>query len=225
MADPVETIFPEGAIHLVGGPTGAGKTRWLLQTMLAVARGRPVLGYKSSPRPWVYISADRQEAEVWRTVDSMGLNRVDIPLLPAFAPLKTVGQIFDEAEQRGAQLLVWEGFGSYVGDGAGNATVRQWLSSLTYMLRHDALGRIRPEPLTIIGVVEQPKMKPNAVYANPRQRISGPAAWGHSASTIILVEHQTKDCTGPLRVLRIYPRDAAPIERQATLATGIFTFL
>ncbi len=218
----IERILPLGSIHVVAGPSGAGKSRWILETMLRTEQFEPIFGYPSHRYPWLYVTADRQEDEMWQTIDSLGISRERIPLLPAFAPLLRVGEVFEHIERTGAEVVVWEGFGAYVGDGAGSATVRRWLSMITERLRKNASGQLRERPLTIIGVLEQPKMKPKDRYANPRQRISGPAAWGHSVSTIILVDFANDECEGPERKISVFPRNEKDMEYNATLETGHF---
>jgi hypothetical protein len=227
VSDVVDTILPEQAIHIVAGPTGAGKSRWLLEMLQDWQAGRDVLGYKSHPRPWLYVSGDRQQIEVERTLLSMGLQPGNVPIMPAFGVMPVMGAlgILEEAERREAELLVWEGFGKYVEANAGGNAVTRWLNMVTWRLSHTQNGTKRFKPLTIIGVMEQPKMKPKDQYQNARQRISGPAAWGHSASTIILVEHGDKSCKGPKRTLELYPRDGCDLSFKATLATGHFTII
>jgi len=161
------------------------------------------------------------------TMMSLGINPKNVPILPAFGVWPALGHlgILEEAERRKVELLVWEGFGRYVESNAGSSTVARWLSYVTWRLSHFQDGSPRFAPLTIIGVMEQPKMKPKDRYENARQRISGPAAWGHSASTIVLVEHSDLKCKGPGRNLEIYPRDSGDILRKATLATGHFVIV
>jgi hypothetical protein len=47
---------------------------------------------------------------------------------------------------------------------------------------------IKSQDMTIIGIVNAPKMRDDARLAIPRQRISGAAAWAHISNCIILVE-------------------------------------
>ena len=227
MSDIVDTLLPEQAIHLLAGPTGAGKSRWLLEMLQDWQAGKDVLGYKSHPRQWLYVSGDRQQIEVERTLTSLGIAHTSVPIMPAFGVMPIMGAlgILEEAEKRQAELLVWEGFGKYVESNAGGTAVTRWLNMITWRLSHTQTGQMRFKPLTIIGVMEQPKMKPKDKYTNARQRISGPAAWGHSASTIILVEHGDQYCRGPKRTLEIVPRDGGDLSFKATLTTGHFTII
>jgi AAA domain len=230
MADIVDGIFPEQAIHLVAGSTGAGKSRWLLEWLADWQAGRPILdGYVSHPVPWLYVSGDRSEKEAKATIIDLGINPTTIPLFAAFGVMPPIGAlgVLEEAEKRDVGLIVWEGFGQYVESNAGSSKVKSWLNMVTFYLSH-TLGskKARSRPLTIIGVMEQPKMKPRDKYQNARQRISGPAAWGHTASTIVMVEHQRTDCKGPLRNLEIYPHHGGvEIIKKASLATGHFVLI
>src|SRR5258706_8331420 len=47
----VETLWPEGAIHAMVGPSGVGKSTWFLQAIYDWEHGLPVLGFKSNPVP------------------------------------------------------------------------------------------------------------------------------------------------------------------------------
>lgn len=223
--DPVEVIFPAQLIHMVAGPTGAGKTRWLLDTMVAWQAGRPVLGFRSSPRPWLYVCGDRQEHEIKRTIASLGHNSANIPTFAAFGVMPPIGAlgVLDEAEKCKAEVLVWEGFSQYVESNAGNSGVKRWLNMIAWRLAHYVDGRPRFAPLTIIAVMEQPKMSEKNKYANKRQRISGPAAWGHTAATIINIEHADKNCTTSDRILDVFPHhDHGAMHFNATLEDGHF---
>lgn len=225
MTDPIEGILPAGCIHLVAGPTGSGKTRWLLSMLQQWERGDTVFGHRCHPCKWLYVVADRSKPETEATISSLGIDPATIPILPAFAPLRTCSEILDIAEKVEAKLLVWEGFGQYVGSNARHAEVRQWLSTMTQTIQQNKDNSPREQPLTIIGVMEQPKMKPRDIYQNPRQRISGVATWGHSCSTLFMVEHFEDDCKGPFRRIGIYPRNAEDMEYRATLKGGHFQVL
>ena len=220
----VDDMFYEGSIHLIAGPTGAGKTRWLLEALQEWEQSLPVLGCASHPCPWIYVSADRQQSEVDRTIKSLGLT-MKVPTMLAFGVMPPIGAmgILEKAEQRGAELIVWEGFGKYVEGNARSVEVSRWLNWMTWRLSHKQDGTPRGAPLTIIGVMEEPKMKPRDKYPNPRQRVSGPAAWGHCCDTIIVIEPENeKKPTDPRRHMYVCNHSGAPMEFKATLATGHF---
>src|SRR5208337_3860389 len=110
----------------------------------------------------------------------------------------------DVAKKMGAKLLVIEMF-SYLLPSPFETrdVVRSFMGSVQRMLSQ--------EYMTIIGTMESPKMKPKDVYKNPRQRISGPASWGHCAETILLVEPDPKKPEdSPYRTISIHTRNGSP---------------
>lgn len=69
----VDKIFPAGAMHLIGGPSGVGKTTWLFQMLHEWEQSQPLFGeYASHPMPWVYISCDRSMREMQQTLVRLG---------------------------------------------------------------------------------------------------------------------------------------------------------
>jgi len=209
----IEKILPAREISLVAGPSGAGKTKWLLQTLIGWKAGLPVLGQRSHPVPWIYASADRSIEGVKRNMDDMGLDFQLLPLLPAWDERMSLSAIFDAAKKAGARLLVIEAFGSFVDPPGRGNQVKAFMSSVSAMLRM--------EDMTVIGVMESPKMKPRERYENPRQRISGVAAWGHFSETVILIEPAHADTAGPERILWLCPRNAPMVKYDCQLTAHL----
>ncbi len=205
----VESILPCEEVHLLGGPSGAGKTRWLLQTLLEWEKGFDFLGRKSYPVPWVYVSSDRSQVSVERTLGGMGINTEDIAIIPAWDKSMNWYAILDAIEATGAKLAVIESFGSFVDPPCNSHQVKKFINSCAAFCRKFHC--------TFMGVVESPKMKPYERYELPRQRISGAAAWAHFSETIFLVEPtDTKTADSPFRTLHVCPRNAAPLELKLT---------
>jgi hypothetical protein len=191
-------------VHLCGGPSGAGKTRWLLPTLQNIWRlNKPVLGHKSYPVPYCYVPMDRPYSSVEETIISLGLDPLNINIIPAMdLGLKRITQVLDRAEQTGAKLVVVEMFAYLLEGPETRESVRDFMGATQRMLSNSGM--------TIIGTMESPKMRPKDVYRNPRQRISGPASWGHCAETIILIEPDPrKSETSNFRTIGIYPRNGS----------------
>jgi hypothetical protein len=195
----VDPILPVHEIHLLGGPSGAGKSRWLFQTLLDWEQGLPVLDYPSHPVPWVYVASDRSLASVCRTFASMGLLQT-IQIIPAWDKGLSFNMILDAIKEQGAQFAVIESFGSFVDPPGNSACVKKFLQPIGRYCRNN--------DLTILGVMESPKMKPYERYDNPRQRISGAAGWGHFTETIFLMEPaDVKDAENRDRIFTLCPRN------------------
>ena len=218
MADIVDKILPRRRVHLLCGPSGSGKTRFMLDAMVAWAKGQDFLGYKSFPEPWLYVAADRSGEEVKAAINALTLAGEDVPVMPAYAiGTDTLDweRVFNAILGTGRKVIVWEGFGRYVGANPKGHIVDRFIEQLTY--------RVQKHDLTLIGIVEQPKMKPKDRYGNPRQRISGPVAWGHHCSTVITIEPIDEDNpSNPKREIWVIPHEnnVAPQRLIATLASG-----
>lgn len=200
--------MPSNEVHLLAGPTGAGKTRWLFDSLMSWEQGLPVLGHCSHPVPWIYVAGDRSLDAVYRTLDTMEISRFAFDIVPAWDLHLTFSGILDLVVDSGAKLAVMEGFGQYVDPPGHTKQVRDFLCTTCNLAKK--------LDITIIGVVESPKMKPKDRYENPRQRVSGAAAWGHHSETIFLVEPSNPGiASDTCRTLTVCPRNYAGIERQA----------
>ncbi len=199
----IESWLPSCEVSLFGGPSGSGKSRLLFDTLLRWQKGDTVFGKRSNPVPWVYISADRSRDSVYRTLDSMGINPKDIPLLPAWnLGVDDVNYLLDEIEKRKVGLAVVEAFGSFVQPPGNSKCVKQFLLRCSRFMEKTGT--------TIWGVMESPKLKPFERYELARQRISGAAGWGHYSETIFLLEPtDLKNAEDPRRTLHICPRNGA----------------
>jgi len=164
--------------------------------------GLPVLGYESHPVKWAYVGSDRSLRGTHRTIRDLGIDPASINIIPAWGKDRlTLNQIFDRGASLGAELLVIEGFGGFPETDAGQG-IKSFLCSVQASI--DRSG------ITILGVVESPKMKPYERYENPRQRVSGAAAWAHHTETIIIIE--ATDPKAPMEIdrsLYLCPRNGA----------------
>jgi hypothetical protein len=164
-------------------------------------RGKPVLGHTSYPVPMVYIVMDRPYTSAESTLLSLDIDPLMVNIIPAMdLEYRSINQIVDHAKGLGAKLLVIEMF-SYLLRGIHTSeAVRDFMGAVQRLLAQ--------EGMTIIGTMESPKMKPKDVYKNPRQRISGPASWGHCCETVILVEPDPRRPEdSPYRTVSIHTRN------------------
>lgn len=186
----------------MAGPTGAGKTTWLFEALMRWEKGHDILGFRSYPVPWIYVAGDRSIDGMNRTLDRMKIPRDTFSTLAAWDERLTFQQIMGVVKDSGAKLAVMEGFGQYVDSPGHTQQVRNFLQSACNICKSDGT--------TVLGIVESPKMKPRDQYENPRQRVSGPAAWGHHTETIFLVEpSDAGKADDPRRTLTVCPRNSA----------------
>lgn len=164
-------------------------------------RGKDVLGHRSYPVPWAYVVMDRPYSSVESTLLSLDIDPLMVNVIPAMdLGYKSITEIVDCAEGIKAKLLVIEMFSYLLPGPETRESVRAFMGAVQRM--------IAPLGITIIGTMEAPKMKPKDIYKNPRQRISGPASWGHCGETIMLIEPDPKRPEdSPYRTISIHTRN------------------
>jgi hypothetical protein len=205
----IDQIFPRNEVHLLGGPSGAGKTTWLFQTLIDDwQQSKPVLGYNSFPVPWVYISGDRSGRSALRTLHRCGYAPGRLRLWSAVDMgrrklLEAIPEVL-KLEPR-PQLIVVEGIATMLPKGMSYNRNEDVAEFLTHLTRGCQL-----EDLDILGIVHSPKMKEGMRYLNPRERIMGAAAWAGYSETIVLIEPDEEATTeaSSLRKLGLLPRNA-----------------
>lgn len=215
----VDPILPTHEIHLVAGSSNVGKSRWLFNMLLEWEQGKPVLGLPSTPVPWCYVTADRSLASVHRTFADMGISPHAINVIPAFGQdYKNWTSIIQAVVNSKAQMAVIEAFGSFVRPPGLSHQVKFFLNEVGCMLPPTNGNR---NGLTIIGVMESPKLKPGERYKDPRQRVSGVATWAHFTETIFLIERLNPDKpSDPNRVLYVSPKQGTGMERAGAFSSG-----
>lgn len=201
----INPLITTELVHLCAGPSGAGKTRWLLPTIQNLwRRGKDVLGHRSYPVPWAYVVMDRPYTSAEATLLSLDIDPLMVNIIPGMdLGYKSISQVIDHAKGLGAKFLVIEMFSYLLQGHETREAVRDFMGAVQRLLCD--------EGMTILGTMESPKMKPKDIYKNPRQRISGPASWGHCAETIILVEPNPKNPEdSPYRTISIHTRNGKP---------------
>jgi AAA domain len=209
----VEQILPAGEFHVIGGPSGGGKTTLIMQLVTDWTAGRPVFGYSSYPRPFVYVSLDRGEKSLRRTLRRCG---IDPDTFPYVCPLSTTKPVlgfqdlvehfikprFPEVIAAGGVIII-EGVTTLM-PGAGKAN--DYTATFKFFSYLSAF--CSETGISIIGVMHSPKMRESERYLNPRQRLMHSVAIGAIAETIILSEPSFESPIKLDRIVTVLPRNA-----------------
>ena len=210
----IDGILPVGAVHLLGGSPGAGKTRFAFGLIDAWQRGREFLNHSSTPVPYTFVSLDRPRASVEETLETMGL-RESINRLVCLNELpreRTFKSITDKVLSKypDSEMLFIEGFQLFAGDFINR--YRNVSDLLT-----GASAFCEQHRRTITGVCHASKVKKGAEFIKGRDRIGGTVAWSAFSETIIIVDadEQTK-----IRTVDIYPRNAPEESHEMMMIQG-----
>lgn len=202
----IQDILAKREVSLFGGPSGASKTTLLFQILQTWNSGDPVFGHASYPVPYAYISVDRSERSVRRTLERIGIDPDTINVLSAIdLKLTTLRSVINTARVKfsDAKAFFIDGFASLTPEGKINDynTVANFLAEATR-----ECGQF---DLTIIGIVHAAKTRENEKYLNARQRILGSVAWAGFSDTIFYIEPtDAENATCLMRKFEILPRNA-----------------
>jgi RecA-family ATPase len=199
----VDEVLPCEEVHLIGGPSGAGKTAFLFQLIDDIRSGRDVFGRRSHMMPYVYVSCDRSHESINRKLVKFGLQDsiTNIIALPDFIdsenPLETIINQLPE----GTKIIFIEGFALLIrGDSNSYGAVGHFLAN--------AVKLCKKHHVTIIGTVHSTKARSRDVIYTPRERILGSVAWGACSETIIYIDPaDLADSRNVDRRIFLFPRN------------------
>lgn len=181
----IDQILPTRMIHLVSGPSGVGKTTFLLQLLNDWAAGADVLGRKSFPVPFCFMSCARgrdETADIISRCDLSSIPPESLVTLPRDRSLPedvSIEAALRLAKTRvpGLKLLVLDSIGVLC---RGRITEHNIVADFLRKV-HDICTH---EHLTIIGTGPHGK----DAQGEPRSRFLGSVAWGEHASTMVVLE-------------------------------------
>lgn len=183
----VDPVFPAGALHLLGGPSGIGKTTWLLQQLRHWSQGEDVMGYKSHPCEWRYVSFDRSTMDTYRTMRRLGLGNWDAPVFSVeeICPRNSAGALSDpnifQLVKAHPQVKLWvlEGLQGFLPDTpkgrSQNKAEMLWMVALRDM--------VLSKGITVIAVTHSPKMA--EAYIHNRSNFLGTQSLIGGCSTLV----------------------------------------
>jgi len=197
-----ENILPSNTIHLLGGPSGAGKTRLLMGWLKEWQDKGTVMGMASPKCRIAYTAMDRVADSIRETLQDFG------DLSNSLTWRSMIGRGFGDIkilldDFPGVDLLIVDGIGTLVPDGKiiDYGVVARFLTRMNLLCAQ--------AKMTILGILHTAKTKENEKYINPRQRIAGSVAWAAYAETIFLLDPLNPDqaSSSNIRRLWVLPRN------------------
>lgn len=215
----IEDVLPTKGVHLLAGPSGAGKTTLAFQLLEAVATGQPWLGHATKKMKVAYISADRASISVWETLDRMELDievfsLVDEQMEKASLTDVIIPRLTAKFGGR-PDLIYIDGFTSMCPGGQMNnyMDVALWLAALQRYVQK--IGT------TILGAVHTAKVREGEEIKNVRQKVLGSVSWAGYSETVIIVEpSDSTDVENNKRVVYICPRNRPETREYAYVEEG-----
>jgi hypothetical protein len=198
----VHPILPANELHLLGGPSGAGKTRLLFQTWREWRDEHRFLEWdtETGPPETLYVAYDRSAASIAQTMQDFP--KLDLPWVSHrnqnISPMR-LPELYPKVK-----LFLVDGIATQIESGK-----TQDYSSVSGYVR--ALGKCcEIHAVTFWGQMHSAKTKAHEGYENPRQKLHGSVAWAAFSDTIFILEPiEPKNPMNRERRLYICPRNAA----------------
>jgi Bifunctional DNA primase/polymerase, N-terminal len=198
--------FPLGGVSLVGGPSGASKTTWMLQLLIDQRIRISVHRHETYGRPFLMLGADRGEAAHKRTMDRMNLSLASVPFkpLPLAWDLAAAQAIVDQIEATVPlpEIVFVEGVDMLVTDVNNIKAVSFFAHALQKIAQHFHTA--------LIGSLGSPKVKEGHGYTATRDNLLGSGGWGRTAETVAVLQYPKNDDTTGRRNLTVVLRNAPP---------------
>lgn len=214
----IDKVLPSGTVHLLAGPSGAGKTTLIFEMARAWQENEPFLGFQtkgSDEGSFYYVFGDHSEDEALEHMTRLGLQGTI--KYRAEGRADAAPQDFYQCP-KDTRILVIDGAERLVE--AANLNSFDAVSKALIRTREFAESR----NIAVILIVGSPKMKKGEEYLYGRERVCGSIAWGRFSSTVM-------NCTmgdpsvvdDPSRTLFIYPRHHKPSQHSLTIGSNGFT--
>lgn len=202
----IDEILPARQVHIIGGHSGVGKTRWTFASWRNWLQGEPIFGFSSHPEPTKYFATDRNADSLYETLRLIGALDV-MPWESVLNSNKTIEQIIKANPV--IKVFIFDSLMTFVPGYKFNdyGTVSEFLRGLTHLCyKYD---------VTIIGMLHTTKLKENATILNPREKLLGSVAWAAYAETLLVLgcdnlEHPDEAQT---RYIHVLPRNAAEFKK------------
>lgn len=214
----IEGLFPRREVHILSGPSGAGKTRWWFQIIDMWQRGEDLFGRKSYPDPYLFVSCDRSMESLGITLEGLGLRGRIGPMVSLvdedrgfgvaelmLDELNLDGDSFEAVLTEDVRVVFIDAIDKMVPKGRTNdyQVVSDFLIGLTRLCQR--------YNLTVIGTRHTTKVREGNKILSPREKMLGSVAWAGFCSTVAVLEPVDEEDEGNRgRKLSIFPRNAAP---------------
>jgi len=204
--DAFDGWFTRGAVSLIAGSSGAGKTTLMTQLLDAQRKRKKFLGHQGVGSPYLIVFADRGQISVERSLKRMGLLE-DVGPHCAYmnedicfgrnASVRIVELI--EARKSQPAVVFLEGADVLVEDPSKTPIVAAFLKDMQKVAK--------TLDIAVVLSLGSPKAKPKEQHTLKRDRVFGSQIWSRLSETVVLVS-QIGDGTSSLREVDVQHRDA-----------------
>ena len=211
-----EGWFMRSDVHLVGGPSGASKSTFMVDLLDTQLKGEKFLGHQTFGLPYLILMSDRGRFAHLRTANRMRFDPDLIPIkfLPSVTGLNAAKAILKEIEAAPTMpaIVFIEGADMLMENASKMELVVPFL---------DAVQKIAARyHISLICSVGSPKTKKGEGYVSKRDNIFGTVAWGRKTETIVVLQCHEGDDMDARRNLSVLLRNGPSEKYSMRLENG-----
>jgi rubrerythrin len=211
-----EGWFMRSDVHLVGGPSGASKSTFMVDLLDTQLKGERFLGHQTFGLPYLILMSDRGRFAHLRTANRMRFDPDLIPIkfLPSVTGLNAAKAILKEIEAAPTMpaIVFIEGADMLMENASKMELVVPFL---------DAVQKIAARyHISLICSVGSPKTKKGEGYVSKRDNIFGTVAWGRKTETIVVLQCHEGDDMDARRNLSVLLRNGPSEKYSMRLENG-----
>jgi hypothetical protein len=213
----IDKIVPKHQVHIINGPSGVGKTRWIVWLHSDWKEGKPVLGYESFPVPALYIAKDRNQDSLDLTFKSINAEHTiehKSLLYDKKTKIENLAESFPDYKLFYLDPIVKFMVPCRIND---YGAVSDFLSECSEYCQRDKI--------TIYGTCHAPKKKEGQNYENPREWTLGSGAWGGYSETMFSLNGDDLQTPNSTRYFYVLPRNAREDKYYFRLEDGWVTLV
>jgi len=204
----VDTLFARHELHLIGGPSHAGKTMLLFHIMEQWSQHLNVFGYPSHPAPFCYVSCNHSMNSCQEAARCAGISSsIRIPMVSLIdnACKKNFDNVYDLAcsVEPDVEVIFLDGILYIAGSsGMDNVVIGDFLSGM--------IRDMKQKQITVIATSRCAKPKDNRSAIRSIDRLLGATAWTELSDTFIAIEPKApNNPRSDRRTVTVMPKRAA----------------
>jgi hypothetical protein len=211
-----EGWFARGDVHLVGGPSGASKSTFMIDLLETQLKSEKFLGHETFGMPYLILMSDRGRFAHLRTAKRMRFDPDLIPIkflssVTGMAAAKAILAAIESAPVL-PKIVFVEGCDMLMENASKMELVVPFLDAIQKIAAH--------YHISIVGSVGSPKTKQGEGYISKRDNLFGTVAWGRKTETIAVLQCHEGDDMSPRRNLSILLRNGPPEKYSLKLDSG-----
>lgn len=185
-----DPIWPKRRLNLIFGPSGAGKTYWLMPQLFALMDGRTLYGKPTRPTKVAYACCDRSVEDASETIVNLGYDPDRLPMFSFMDNEEPLGiQSITKWLPHGTELLVVEAIAGLLPGNSQNK-ISDYHAVMNF---GRAVNRMmRTMGVSFWGTTHSPKCKKDEQFLHNRDNALGSALWGGISGTMIEVQFDEK---------------------------------